>query len=101
MVTMYAPHEPDPAHLADVVESMRALGSPEIRALWIGDAWVALEGSHRVAAAAELGVPVVVVPVSEDDEIEHDLGDVHSRRVADLAEYVMSGWPTGHTVEVA
>ncbi len=55
MSTIVAPHEPEPAKLAKVIDQMTRLGSPKIRAWWDGEKWIALEGSHRLAAAKALG----------------------------------------------
>lgn len=68
--TIYAPHKPEPVKLAHVVEQMRSLGMPTIRACWAGDHWEAIEGSHRLAAAAALNLPVTIVEVRYDDTIE-------------------------------
>jgi len=48
-----------------VVEYMRTAGAPRIRAYFDAesDAWFALEGTHRLRAAAILGVAPVLVPV--------------------------------------
>lgn len=55
-------------HLAEVIDQMRTLGAPKIKAVWVEcyDAWVALEGCHRVRAAEALGL------VPEIDEIDYD-----------------------------
>jgi hypothetical protein len=50
MSLVLAPNRPQRHHLAVVTEAMRILGAPAIRAYWIGDHWLALEGSHRLAA---------------------------------------------------
>ena len=55
----------DEKHLAEVIDEMRTLGAPVIRAVHIdGDLWVALEGCHRLRAAEKLGL------VPELDEVE-------------------------------
>lgn len=54
-----------PAHLADVIQAMRKLGPPRIRAHHDASsgAWLALEGTHRLRAALVLGLAPVMVPV--------------------------------------
>lgn len=63
----------DKIHLAEVIEEMKALGAPVIRVYDNGDEIVALEGSHRLAAAAALDPTPVIVRVNEADEMETDL----------------------------
>lgn len=83
------------AHLMEVVEAMREMGAPEIRAYYTGEMYVALEGSHRLAAAWELGLEPVIVEMDEDEEIEHDLDYVDAHTVGDIL-----GEMVGHTGEV-
>lgn len=53
------------AHLNHVIEQMRRLGPPKIRAYFdpVSGAWMAQEGTHRLRAAKRLGIPPVMVPV--------------------------------------
>ncbi|WP_164561986.1 hypothetical protein [Nitratidesulfovibrio vulgaris] len=70
-------NETDAAHLEQVVETMRTAGTPTIKAVWVEgyDAWVALEGSHRLAAAALLGLSPVIEEVEYSEDITlADLG---------------------------
>lgn len=63
------PNAADPAHLAEVMNEMQSLGAPVVRAFW-SEAWeafVAVEGSHRVVAAHRLGL---VPEIEEIDMIE-------------------------------
>jgi hypothetical protein len=48
----------DADHLAQVVDVMEQAGSPRIKAVWVDayESWVALEGSHRLRAAQQLGL---------------------------------------------
>lgn len=75
---IYAIHAPKPEKLSQVIEQMRVLGAPTIRVVNCGDHFMALEGSHRLAAAAELGLEPILT-VYEQDEIldvtEHDWYD--------------------------
>ena len=69
MTRIIAINATDPTHLAEVMEAMRELGTPVIRAVWmeVYGAWVALEGSHRLAAAAELGIFPEIEQVQYDE----------------------------------
>lgn len=70
MTTVYAIHGTDPEKLARVVDEMKKLGAPTIRVVDCGDYYMALEGSHRLAAAAELGITPVLTVYDQEDEIE-------------------------------
>lgn len=63
----------DADHLVEVIEEMKVLGAPVIRVYDNGDEIVALEGSHRLAAAAALEMTTVIVRMDEDEEMETDL----------------------------
>ncbi len=74
---VYALNSTEPEKLAKVIEQMKELGSPTVRAVWEGDHWKAIEGSHRIAAAEKLGLPVKIQEVSPEDVITgHDLYDL-------------------------
>lgn len=53
-----------PSRLEDVVEKMRIMGSPRIRAYFDppSRAWFSMEGTHRLRAALILRVPPTMVP---------------------------------------
>ncbi len=72
------------AHLAAVIEDMRRLGAPTIKAVWMEcyGHWAALEGCHRIRAAAALGL------TPEIDEVEYSDApcDVDGMTVADVAD---------------
>jgi ABC-type glycerol-3-phosphate transport system substrate-binding protein len=70
MTTIYAIHAPVDAHLASVIEEMRVLGAPMIRAIDCGDYLMAIEGSHRLAAAAALELTPVFEIIAQDEEID-------------------------------
>lgn len=81
----------DANHLAAVVSEMRTMGAPTIRAVDLGEGqWAALEGCHRLRAAAELGLTPILVPVEYSETLTtDDLGmakdfDGESWLVADL-----------------
>lgn len=52
-------------HLDKVMEQMRELGPPVIRAVWCEDRgfWAALEGCHRCRAASKLGLEPIIQPM--------------------------------------
>ena len=87
--TIYTPNAAYAGHLEEVIALMETMGSPTIRAKWAGDCYYAIEGSHRVAAAAKLGIPVIIVEVDNDDEISnHDFSDLQNvATVRDIMEY--------------
>lgn len=69
MANLVAPHavDRDTEHYAAVKAEMETRGECKIRALWSEDLgyWFAIEGSHRCAAAAELGIEIEI----------HDIGN--------------------------
>jgi hypothetical protein len=63
----------DVDHLKAVVSDMRTMGAPIIRAVDLGEGvWAALEGCHRIRAAAELGLTPVLVPVEYSETVTTD-----------------------------
>jgi hypothetical protein len=70
MTTIYAIHAPEKAKLEAVIAEMRVLGAPTIRAIDCGDHLMALEGSHRLAAAAALELTPVFEVFEQDEEID-------------------------------
>lgn len=76
IVTVCAKHEPywDTGHIGAVVEEMRIFGAPTIRVMERNGCFCALEGSHRLHAAAYLGMePNLVVEIVDlPDYIEDD-----------------------------
>jgi hypothetical protein len=70
MTTIYAIHQPDADKLSQVISEMRTLGAPTIEVVDCGDYFQALEGSHRLAAAAELGLEPILTIHEQDDMID-------------------------------
>ena len=70
MTKIYAIHAPKKAKLEAVIAEMRLLGAPTIRAIDCGDYLMALEGSHRLAAAADLELTPVFEIIEQDEEID-------------------------------
>lgn len=69
-VMVYAIHAPDSDHLVQVAREMQAMGAPRIEVIDCGDYYMAMEGSHRLAAAAELGLSPEFVVYAQDDLID-------------------------------
>lgn len=92
VVILKAPHEP--FYMDDVVEQMKVLGAPRIRAVWRGDHWQALEGSHRIAAARILCLLPRIVPMRLGDKFSHDVDEVlPDRRVSSILKAIDSWSP--------
>lgn len=64
------------SHLEQVMHEMAVLGSPTINAVWMEchGIWAALEGCHRIRAAAALGIEVNIDPVEYSDDPLSTLG---------------------------
>lgn len=97
MKTLYAINHPDADHLKVVKSEMEKLGAPEIRVVECIDYYVAIEGSHRLAAAAALGLTPTFIVIEQDETIdlattdfdwEHDFDDQYCR-AGDLAHELM------------
>lgn len=69
-------HEIDTDHVQDVISKMQILGPPTIRVLDYNGIYYAMEGCHRIEAAAQLGITPVFVPVDPSTECETDLLDL-------------------------
>ena len=70
MTMIYAIHSTNADHLATVTAKMETLGAPTIRVVDCGDHYIALEGSHRIAAAHALGMEPILEIYDQDDVIE-------------------------------
>jgi hypothetical protein len=67
------PHDHfDAAKLGTVKAEMRALGAPVIKAVNCGEFFVALEGSHRIRAAKELGFELFIEEVEYSETATTD-----------------------------
>src|ERR671913_91870 len=62
----------DPEKLEAAKAEIRVLGAPTIRVVDCGDHYMAIEGVHRLAAAAELGVAPNLTILKQDDMVEAD-----------------------------
>lgn len=88
-LTIQALHTVDQEHLATVRSTMQHVGAPTIRAYWTGEMWQAIDGTHRLEAAAQLGLVPVIVEVAMADLVSHDIDDLANPcHVSDIAEYL-------------
>jgi hypothetical protein len=62
----------DESHLAEVKNEMLRLGAPTVKAIDCGDFLVALEGSHRLLAAHDLGLTPIIDEVEYSDTVMTD-----------------------------
>lgn len=88
-------NETDKGHLDGVIEQMKTMGSPKIHAVWdeAFGAWVALHGSHRIAAAKDLGLKIEIHEVEYSD---NTLGSVIGDEAHDIGD-----WPIDYFVDRA
>jgi hypothetical protein len=88
----------DEKHLAEVIEEMKKIGSPIIKAVKLEDEeYQALEGCHRIRAAKILGLPIKVELIEENDErIISEITDVD--RSSTVKEFC--DWAFNNTKEV-
>lgn len=70
MPMIYAIHAPNAEKLAAVKAEMETLGTPTIRVINCTDYYMALEGSHRIAAAHELGIEPVWHVIEQDEDMD-------------------------------
>jgi hypothetical protein len=75
MKPLYTIHGIDEAKLQSVADEMRMLGAPTVRVVDCGDFFMALEATHRLAAAAQLGVVPVLQVLGQDDLVNADTLD--------------------------
>lgn len=85
MKTVIAIHAPDAEHLVEVKAQMEKLGAPEIKVVDCGDYYMALEGSHRLAAASQLEIEPVFTVFEQDDILNTSDFD-WAGRIASLEE---------------
>lgn len=89
-------NRPDTDHLRSVMAYMDAHGSPTIKAVYdeANGSWVALEGSHRIAAAQQLGLPIIIDEVDYSDELLVNIGTVgrEDRDDVTVADIYDSAW---------
>ena len=74
-------------HLKKVTLDMKEMGSPTLRAIIHGELLLVLEGSHRLAAAKELNLPVTIEILSKNTKIDFDNCDIDNNDIYDCETY--------------
>ena len=66
----------DEQHLSKIVEEMKKLGTPTIKAVWVEayDHYAALEGCHRLRACELLGMIPEIEEIEYSDDTLESLG---------------------------
>jgi hypothetical protein len=90
----------DPDRLASVVDDMKNLGSPTIRAVMIDGKPLAIEGSHRLAAAQTLVLPVKLVIVPGWECLQDDSMGRYLFGIAGMIKTGLDGNLTSFDVDV-
>lgn len=98
-------HEYDADRVTQVMENMKTLGSPVIRAVNCGDHYQAIEGTHRLISAARLGLPIVIDEIDPDETIDADTldwgtWDDEPRGFEVAAEASRLGWRTARALDI-
>lgn len=75
MTTIILVNDIDSEKLEAVKSEMEKRGAPTIRAIDAGDHLIAVEGSHRLRAAEELGLAVNIEIVDVDSAVDLDTLD--------------------------
>ena len=91
-MTIITMHKVNENHLARVTSEMKTLGTPTVRAIWDGEVYYAVEGTHRLMAAYNLGLEPIIEHVEYSDEtiiIELD-GSEEEFVVSELADMLMA-----------
>jgi hypothetical protein len=76
MNPIYLIHKTDAEKLEAVKSEMLTLGAPTVRVVDCGDHYMAIEGTHRLAAAADLGIEPNLIILDQDDMVEADSLDM-------------------------
>lgn len=97
-------NEVETGRLAAVKAEMISLGAPQIRAVWMDNYghWAALEGSHRIVAASQLGLIPIIQEVEYSDDLSlEDIGcDWHGDDLS-IAQIADESYWMGVIVEFA
>ena len=101
-MTIITPNTIDRNHLETVKAQMIDLGSPTIRVVDMGeDCYVALEGSHRIMAACELGVEPYFEEIEYSNEeitIQWD-GEDETVIISEIADLIYANANRSHIVK--
>ncbi len=68
-MTIITCNEINENHLNKVTKQMKTIGAPTVRAIYDGEIYYAIEGSHRLMAAHELGIIPEIAEIEYSDEI--------------------------------
>ncbi len=94
-ISIVLPHKHyDDRHLEMVTAKMRRLGAPIIRCIWNEQqgVWMAIEGSHRLRAAHNLGLTPIIKDVSRQDRVRVQIdGESVRLSVRKLADELANG----------
>ncbi len=88
--TIFAIHATEAQKLADVTKQMRSMGAPKIECVDCGDHYIALEGSHRLAAAHALGLTPTLVIREQDETLDITAYDWY-----DATNWAETSYPAG------
>jgi hypothetical protein len=91
-MTVFAPNKIDEKKLAPIIDYMTKNGTPEIRAVFNGEAYQAIEGSHRLEAAKRLGLTPKITEVPWRSFVtNHDLPELPNKTsAARIVDYLYS-----------
>ena len=67
IATLYLPHPAVDEKVEAVKAEMRKLGAPKIRVVDCKDYYMAIEGCHRLMAAADLGIAPCLTVLDRED----------------------------------
>ena len=87
-------NECDEEKLAEVKAEMLKRGAPKVKAVWVEcqNLWFALDGSHRIRAAKELGITPEIDEIGYEDKRSFEaLGldcDMDIDTVAELVDFM-------------
>lgn len=73
---LYTIHGHNEAKVARLMDEMKVLGAPTIRVVDCGDHYIAIEGVHRLEAAARLGIMPYLVVLEQDELVPSDSLDL-------------------------
>lgn len=99
MISIKAPNDIVGLHLQKVIREMREFGPPDLQVYdpQDGGPIIALEGSHRLAAAHALDSPVRLIRKDLSDRIAHDFGDLEVPcLVRQVVDYLQKSEDRGH-----
>ncbi len=87
-------HAVDKDKLTEVKAEMEKRGAPEIRAIWDGEIYWAVEGTHRLAAADALGLTAEIIEIDAEGMLPADVCDEMDYEITgiELIDMVGRNW---------